>query len=166
MGVYEIKDNNGVNISAKNTRLRTNNLKLKNSKKDKKKYWEFISTRNNNIYLKNIHFNSYLFHDLENNKLYLSKKNKIWWNIKDGFIKKDNKYLSNNLELNDNPFKWDINEVSYINYIIYVELTLIIFSLLLVMIIMIYNKTLNLTLLLIMYIIIIILLTVVIGLKN
>ena len=31
--IYEIKDNNGVSISATNTRLRVNKLKLKNSKK-------------------------------------------------------------------------------------------------------------------------------------
>lgn len=166
MGVYEIKDGDGVNISAKNTKLRTNILKLKNSKKAKKKYWQFIPTKNNKFYLKNIYFNSYLFHDLENNKTYLSKKNKSEWDIKDGFIKKYNKYLSNNLELNNKPFKWDINEIPYINYIVYVELALILISLLLVMAIMIYKKTLNLTLLLIMYIIITILLIVVIGLKN
>ena len=50
--IYEIKDDGGVNISAQNTRFRLNKLKLKNSKKKSKKYWEFIPVRDDKFYIK------------------------------------------------------------------------------------------------------------------
>jgi len=162
--IYEIKDDKGINISARNTRLRVNNLKLKNSKRKTKKYWEFIPIKDNKFYIKNIYFNSYLFSNKD--LIYLSKTNKSVWDIQDGNIKKDNKYLSKDFNLSKTPFKWDIEKTKYINYIIYIELSLIIVSFLILILLMIIRRTINPHFILLVYILIIILLSIVIGLKN
>ena len=57
-------------------------------------------------------------------------------------------------------------QIDYINYTIYIELSLIILSFLILIFLMIIKRTLNLTFILLVYILIIILLSIVIGLKN
>ena len=125
MSIIEIKDKNGLNISARNTYLRKSDLKLKNSKDKKKLKWKLIHLEDDKFYVKNVKFKSFLFYDKKLSKIYLSKNKKTKWDISDGYIKSDNIYLSNELKPDKKPYKWYIEKSYNINYIIYIQLTIL-----------------------------------------